>query len=171
MFELTSPDLEKVIKDMQQLAPKLQQRALLSALRKAARPIAKSAREKAPKDTGFMASYIAVRANPKLGRSQGGRAVSIGLRGGAKEYVDSAKNRARVIKRGKNKNKFIPSRVGQEYMHGGDAWYFRLLEFGTSKMAARPFLRPAMAENIQNATTIVQVELSKAITRIVETGK
>lgn len=27
---------------------------------------------------------------------------------------------------------------------GGDTWYWRLLEFGTSKMPARPFMRPAI---------------------------
>jgi HK97 gp10 family phage protein len=171
MFELNAPEIDKILKDMQELAPKLRDGALISALRKGARPIVKTAKQLVPVETGFVKKNITARANRKLINKRDGRAVSIGIRGGAKEYVDSYKNRARVIKRGKNKNQVIASRVGQEYMHGGDAFYFRFLEFGTKKMAARPFLRPAMTQNMALTTQIITAELRAAIDRIARTGK
>lgn len=36
------------------------------------------------------------------------------------------------------------SRTKNEANPGGDTWYWRLLEFGTSQMQARPFVRPAV---------------------------
>ena len=46
-----------------------------------------------------------------------------------------------MIKRGKVKGKTVKYGVTKPY--GDDAFYGRFLEFGTSKMAAKPFLRPA----------------------------
>ena len=48
------------------------------------------------------------------------------------------------------------NRVGQSYATagskenpGGDTFYFRFLEFGTSKAPATPFLRPALNNNME----------------------
>ncbi|SUO95260.1 HK97-gp10 family putative phage morphogenesis protein [Suttonella ornithocola] len=46
---------------------------------------------------------------------------------------------------------------------GGDTYYWRFLEFGTSKMPARPFIRPAM--DADQITGAYASELSKAIER------
>lgn len=43
--------------------------------------------------------------------------------------------------------------------------HWRLLEFGTSKMAARPFMRPALANNIGAVTDTFVREYEKAIDR------
>lgn len=65
---------------------------------------------------------------------------------------------------GKSKNKdVIVMRVGirggASYSNpappntsGGDTRYWRFLEIGTSKMPATPFMRPALANNIQKVT-------------------
>lgn len=50
-----------------------------------------------------------------------------------------------------------------------DTGHFRMLEFGTSQMAARPFMRPALSENIQQVTeTFVEAlepQIDKAIAK------
>ncbi len=61
-----------------------------------------------------------------------------------------------VTKPSKTKANFVMMKVGVKGgakkaagtgNSGGDTWYFRYLEYGTSKMAARPFLRPAFFNN------------------------
>lgn len=44
-----------------------------------------------------------------------------------------------------------------------DVWYWRLLELGTEKMRARPFLRPALENNSQSVADNLTRELSKAL--------
>jgi HK97 gp10 family phage protein len=153
MFELNAPGLDQLIKDMREFTPKLQRKHLTQALRKGMAPVRKSAQQKVPTDTGALKRAITTRANSKLGKRMGGAAMQVGIRGGAKEYVNNARNRR-------------TGRVGQSYEQGGNQFYFRFLEFGTSKLAARPFLRPALAENIGNTTQIVTTELRTAIDRI-----
>ena len=68
--------------------------------------------------------------------------MRVGVRGGARSYAATREN----VRSG---------RVGQQYATdgskenpGGDTWHWRLLETGTSKMAARPFMRPALNNNL-----------------------
>jgi HK97 gp10 family phage protein len=44
-----------------------------------------------------------------------------------------------------------------------DAWYARLLEFGTSKMAAKPFIRPAYEAKRQEAGQVVINTIQQAV--------
>jgi HK97 gp10 family phage protein len=45
------------------------------------------------------------------------------------------------------------------------AWYARLIECGTSKMAARPFIRPAYEAKKQEASNAAKDKMVEAITR------
>ncbi|MNN77334.1 hypothetical protein D3C81_1937890 [compost metagenome] len=45
--------------------------------------------------------------------------------------------------------------------------HWRLLEFGTEKMAAAPFMRPALADNISLVTNTFVTEYEKAIDRAI----
>lgn len=67
--------------------------------------------------------------------------MRVGVRGGAMQYANTRPNRR-------------AGRVGQTYNTegskknpGGDTWYWRLQELGTSKAPARPFMRPALNNN------------------------
>lgn len=58
-----------------------------------------------------------------------------------------------------NKENVRSGRAGQETANignasnpGGDTFYWRFVEFGTSKVAAVPFMRPALADNTQAVT-------------------
>ena len=48
--------------------------------------------------------------------------------------------------------------------------YFRFKEFGTSQMAAEPFLRPALADNVQKVTDTFVAALEPAIDKQIAKG-
>lgn len=57
---------------------------------------------------------------------------AVGMKGGTRRYANTARNRR-------------ARRAGAKYRTAGAVWYGRMIELGTSKMKARPFLRPALA--------------------------
>ena len=67
---------------------------------------------------------------------------------------------------------FVTVRHGKKYRKQGkkgqlsqDAWYWRFVEFGTVKMAARPFLRPAFEGKKRAAVQAIQDRLAQRIER------
>jgi HK97 gp10 family phage protein len=71
----------------------------------------------------------------------------------------------------KNKQTFfVTVRQGKKYRKQGkkgnlsqDAWYWRFVEFGTVKMSARPFLRPAFDMKKNDALTAIKTRLAERI--------
>lgn len=114
-------------------------RAVRSALREAGKVIQAAARAAAPvlkvpsktRTPGTVKRNVVVRAS-KFARAAGDEGVYINVRG--------IRGRARVKKLGKGGAK-----------NPNDPYYWRFLEFGTRKMAARPFLRPSAASKGQEA--------------------
>lgn len=81
--------------------------------------------------------------------------IRVGIRGGAKiPYTKNAQNRR-------------SGRVGKTYQTDGRVFYWRFLEFGTSRQPATPFMRPALAANINQATSkfaeVFNAELDKEL--------
>jgi HK97 gp10 family phage protein len=65
---------------------------------------------------------------------------------------------------------FVTVRHGKKYRNQGkkknlsqDAWYWRFIEFGTRKMAARPFLRPALEAKRYEAADAIKSRLAQRI--------
>jgi len=65
---------------------------------------------------------------------------------------------------------FVTVRHGKKYRKQGkkgnlsqDAWYWRFVEFGTRKMRARPFLRPALEAKRREAGQAMKDRLSERI--------
>jgi HK97 gp10 family phage protein len=65
---------------------------------------------------------------------------------------------------------FVTVRYGKKYRKQGkkgnlsqDAWYWRFVEFGTRKMRARPFLRPALEAKRREAGQAMKDRLSERI--------
>lgn len=65
---------------------------------------------------------------------------------------------------------FVTVRHGKKYRKQGkkgnlsqDAWYWRFVEFGTRKMPARPFLRPALQAKRREAVQAMKDRLSERI--------
>jgi HK97 gp10 family phage protein len=52
-----------------------------------------------------------------------------------------------------------------------NAWYAKFIEFGTSKMAARPFMRPAFEAKKQESVTAIKDYLEKRIPEEVEKAR
>lgn len=61
------------------------------------------------------------------------------------------------------------NRVGKTYATDGDAFYWKFLEFGTSKMPARPFIRPAYESQRARSIDVMKARLWEKI--LEELGK
>lgn len=139
--------LDDVTAKMRQLSnPRKQKNAATRSARKAMAVVRKAAIANAKalddsKSPERIWKNIQVKASKT---SQGLVLIKVGVRGGAMSYANTAANRRQ-------------NRVGQSYATagssdnpGGDTWYWRFQELGTSRQAARPFLRPALNNNIDS---------------------
>lgn len=123
-----------------------------SSLRRAAQFVADKAKEGAQAlddvETGrSIANNIALRWNGRLFK----RTCDLGFRIGVMQGAVLAK-------------------AGQQpdISAGGPTPHWRLLEFGTEKMEAQPFMRKALADNISEATNTFVTEFEKAIDRAIK---
>lgn len=77
-----------------------------------------------------------------------------------------------VIKQARAKDKSVSMRVGiaggakSQKKNKDFPWYWRLLEFGTEKMRARPFLRPALDTNAQAVSDAFLAEANAEIDKL-----
>lgn len=99
-------------------------RVITRATRGGLKETRKKARQNAlklddPKTAESIAKNITIKVNSKRFNSHGAIYGRVGVTGGAQQGKGGGGS-------------------------GGDTYYWRFLEFGTSNMAARPFLRPAM---------------------------
>lgn len=160
--------LDNALARMRALPPKLRLRGLKAAVRKGGNVVKNAAVAKAkgiddPLTAEQIAKNIAVQFSSRESKRQNGVVYRVGVRGGAKQYANTRENRR-------------ANRVGQVYKTagskgnpGGDTWYWRFVELGTSRQRAQPFLQPAMAENVESATDAVVSELSVQIDKALTT--
>ena len=145
-FDLTG--LDSLLEKLEGLNLDVKKKGGRFALRKAANVVAASAKTAAlrmddPGTGRSIAKNVAVRWNGKVFKTTGNLAFRIGILGGAK-----LKNHPRLST-------------------GAATPHWRLLEFGTEKMAARPFMRPALENNLQQVSTTFVTEYEKAIDRAI----
>ncbi len=121
-------------------------RSSRAATRAAANLVRDAAKSRAPVLTGALKDAIAVRRDTKLSHP-GFEIMGVG-----------------VFKlTGQNKK-----------AHAGDiapAFYWKFVEFGTVKMSAKPFLRPALDTHNQGAVTAMEEALTRGINRAVAKAK
>lgn len=120
------------------------------ALRKAAQLVREAAKSNAealndPETGRSIAQNIAERWNGATYKSTGDLAFRVGVLYGAK----------------------LPQNNADEGS-GGPTPHWRLLEFGTENMAAQPFMRRALADNISVATDEFVSQYEKAIDRAIK---
>jgi len=147
-----------VIKKLRELGPKLERKYLNKAMHKGSAIVIAAAQARAkrfddPSTAKQVWKEIAVYTSSKLGKENGGVALQIGVKGGAVKYKNTKENRRR-------------KRVGKTYSGPGNVYYWRFLEFGTSKMAAQPFMRPALADNVGPVTDAITSSLNDGITTL-----
>lgn len=129
---------------------------LLVALRRLGSRIQKDAQSRVPVKTGTLRENIITTRLPKKRRKEGQEAVEVTVRYKVKKkYVDNARNRKL-------------GRVGGEYRTRGPLEYARFLEFGTSKMRARPFLTTAFEANKAQMPELFAKEMAKSIDEAVK---
>lgn len=143
MAEFKIEGLDGVLAKMRGLAPKLLKKGLRSAGTKAMRIVRDEARRVArsfddPESGSNIAKNIITRYDQRGSKREGGAVTKVGVMGGARP---------------------LPGRE--------DTGHWRLIEFGTQDTRAQPFMRPALANNIDQVTnTYVQVlnaEIDKAV--------
>lgn len=157
--------LDEALAKMRNMGPKLVKSGLKRAVRKGAVVVQKAAQANArqiddPDTANSIPKNIAVQYSGPLSKKEKGVAYRVGVLGGAKKvYANNRTNRRKGI-------------VGQQTGGtGGSTWYWRFIELGTSKMRARPFMQPALANNVDKATNAIVSELGPALDRALEKGK
>ncbi|MDP5677831.1 HK97 gp10 family phage protein [Pseudomonas aeruginosa] len=140
--------LDSLLGKLDSISYDVRRRGGRSALRKAAMIIVNKAKDGARRiddpDTGrSIVDNIALRWNGRLFRRSGDLGFRIGVLKGA------------VLKDGGDTRPNAPTP------------HWRLLEFGTEKMRAQPFMRRALAENISEITNTFVSEYEKAIDRAI----
>jgi HK97 gp10 family phage protein len=121
-----------------------------NATRAAAVVFRDAMRETAPVRTGFLRANVVVN---KRRSSEGKWVVKYGARikpGRRLKYGNTAENRRR-------------RRVGKKYQTESPAFYARFLEYGSSKMLAKPFIRPSFGPNVQKALDAFEARMRKGI--------
>lgn len=145
MEELTAK-LKTVRSDMQRKGGRYALRKAAQVLRDQARMNA--ARVDDPRTPEDIAKNVVERWDSRTFKKTGNLGFRVGVLGGAK---GDAKASGEV----KGKGKANP---------GGDTFYWRFLEFGTSHMAARPFIRSAMNRGQEAVGKFIN-EYGKALDR------
>jgi len=148
-FSLTGVD--ELLGRLNGLKQEVRKRSGRSALRKAANLIRSEAASRAealndPKSSPKISDNIAVRFSNGRFKRTGDLMFRVGVLGGAG---------------GGGAGAF-------DGLPGKDTRHWRMLEFGTEHMAAKPFMRPALENNIGPATNIFIVELDKGISRAIK---
>jgi len=149
--EFSITGLESLLGKLESVSFDVRRKGGRAALRKAAQVVADKAKEGAARidDTATgrsIADNIVLRWNGRLFKRTGDLGFRIGVQHGAV-----------LAKKGET----VDTTANSPTPH------WRLIEFGTEKMAAVPFMRPALADNISLVTNTFVTEYEKAIDRAI----
>lgn len=140
--------LNELMSQMQSYPEKLKKKALEPALVEITEQIKNKARALVPKDTGELEKHIvAVPKTKGLSKHEVARAVivrksrKISVKSAFKSFVKVGKN-GNLVFTGKLKGKHVRKTTSQKRVRIS-AYYAHMVEYGTKKMSARPFMRPA----------------------------
>ncbi len=134
------PELRKLLKNLEQLTPKMQKGILNLATKAGAKVIEESARDKAPKRSGRLAKAI---------------------------YTKRKSQRKK--KREGDNPKDAVYEVGIRLDQKG-AWYATMVEFGTRHSAPRPYMRPAFEGTGDTALNGMKSYLRKRVENAIKKG-
>lgn len=149
-FKLTG--FKELGEQLQAMGPKLAR----NGLRASAFAGAAIVRDAAKRTTAFQDRTGTLRANIIAVKSRSGTKgdveakYRVTVRSKKKAYVNNARNR-------------LLRRVGKKHAIDTARMYGRFLEFGTSRMAPHPYLRPALFNNATRAIEAMKERMAKAI--------
>ncbi len=124
---------------LRELGPRVARNTLRRAVSAGAARVRDTAKVYAPVDTGEMRRDIMIKRERDT-KGEMSAKYSVFVRSGKK---------SRLSGKGRNVDK--------------DSWYWRLVEFGTSKMAAQPFMRPAFESEKEDAVKDIGKALDEGI--------
>lgn len=139
-FKLTGlSDLQAQLED---LGTELGVKALAQAARKAFQPVLDAAKAMAPAYSGALRASLKLKVAKPKGADDTVVVVGIKISGGPKDSSGGAL-------------------LGKEELPPARRWHF--IELGTAKMAAHPFLRPALDANASAVLDLLKVEIANSI--------
>ena len=146
MFDAKFTGMEQLIRKSRGLSHAVRVRLARNAVVAGAQPIKKQARQNAlslddPETGRSIAKNVAVRYRKKLSEQSGNPTASVGV----------LMTRGRIPKGNPDK----PENTN----------HFHLLELGTEKMAAQPFLKPAALQAAQQVPQAIATNLERGIDR------
>lgn len=148
-MEIKLEGFAELQKRLAEFGPKLAANEQRNATRAAAAVFRDAVRLTAPVRTGLLKANLVVNKR----RSDGRYVVKYGVRikqAKKQKYGNTSENRRK-------------RRVGKRYEVEGPAFYGRFLEYGTSKMKAQPFMRPAFGPNVGKALEAFKTRMAKGI--------
>lgn len=145
-FSILDPDgaIDKIIG----LPDAMRYKGARFGMRKAANFVRDAAKQNAerlddPQTASVIAENIAVRFSSRTFKRTGNVLFRVGVRGGAK----------------------LSDQERSAGLPGGGTQHWRLLEFGTENSRAQPFMRPALEQNINQATAEAAKHMDRWLTR------
>lgn len=131
---------------------------LRRALFAAAKVVKAEVMQAAPVRTGLLKGSIATFRDRHPEQIGANEHYTIGIRKQRKKFRENYRN-GRL------------GRIGKSYTTLGASFYGKFVEFGTSKMAAHPFMRPAFEATKQQAVTAFEDALRKEVDKAVDVAK
>lgn len=155
-IEFDLKGFDAVIERMKRLPVEVRGKAGRSALGSAARVVTNAAKANAarlddPLTSERIASNITQRVSSSYQRKTGDLKIRVGVLGGARDYSAYGE-----ISTGRSASE----------NPGGDTFYWRFLEFGTEKMSARPFMRPALESSADQVVSTFADKLGKQLDKV-----
>lgn len=152
--------LRETLRGLEQLKKSTQTGVLNRVLKRAAKPVEAAAKRNAPVDSGELKESI---NTVVIRRNAGKSAYARTMRGGgSREDAVAAAREANAAAAGRGASATVRVRATARHAH--------LVEFGTIKMDAEPFLAPALraerADITQSIAADIEAEVEKTAARI-----
>lgn len=148
-FSIKVEGLQELDKRLREFGPKIAANGLRSASLAGAKVFLNAAKETVPVRTGTLRANLVTK---RRRTAQNVATYAVVVKQITLKHADTRLNRRL-------------RRVGRKYKADGPGFYAKFLEFGSSKMSAKPFLRPAFLSNTEQAIAAVKSGLERAVAR------
>lgn len=148
---------------LREVSAEMTDRPIKSGLRSAGKVLKKAIVAAAPYDKQTPDDGVHIREDIVVGRSRrasgpGKEVFTVGVKYGRSEYKDTALNQRL-------------KRVGRKFKTEGAAWYWKLIEFGTSRIKKKSFIRPAFEASQDGMRKALFRAMRSALTRLERKGR